>query len=181
MVGGSQARATVSLGSGVETEVLHLLWQDVLSKSGQLLLERADDRATVATSCTMVTSRHAVSEVRLKELTYMGALIALLLIHSIPPEPFNPVVLQYFIYNCDFRSLTRELVAEWHPELRRLLEEWLHVGSQGDLRPFASHIVTYLDRQVSTCTPLFKHHLLNVFLARYPRNPGRSISSRSGI
>ena len=147
---------TTSSGYGVEKEALDLLWRQVIDDQARFLLQRDNGLATIATSCNMVTSGRGVSSSRLLELQYLGALVALMLINYMPPRPLDPVVLQYFIYGCSFDSITKPLLAEWHPELRDTLDRWLEVGPAGNINKdrFITPISTYLDRQVRTFTPL---------------------------
>jgi hypothetical protein len=80
----------------------------------------------------------------------MGALAALLLIHGIAPYPLDPVVLHFFIHNCDLHAIHPSFLSEWHPELCCIIQDWINMGSSGDPTPFQSHFASYHDLQVST-------------------------------
>ncbi|KAI0354352.1 hypothetical protein OH77DRAFT_1548247 [Trametes cingulata] len=139
---------TLSVGSGVEREVLHLAFQHYRDAGARWFLPRADGFATISVSQSTTTGRH-ISPLRLRELRCLGALAALMLANRMAPTPLDPLFLHYLVFNCNLHSLTPALCAEWHPDLRALIQSWLDMGPQGDVTPFQSHFSSYHDRQIA--------------------------------
>jgi len=108
-----------------------------------------------------------VSQKRLDDLTDLGSLVALNLIHGYPTLPLNPLLLQYLLNNCDINSLTKDEVSKWFPNLSHLLSIWLDMTHEDpiDANIFASQLATYHDLQVS---PVFivalSHFSLSYFI-----------------
>lgn len=140
--------AVLSLGEGVEREVIFTAFEQYVKQSVQWFLPRADGYASLATSHSIATA-HFVSAKRKTALGVLGALTSLLIIYGIAPVPFSPVLIHYFIHGCDLRSIHRHFLGEWYPELRNLLDLWIENGHQGSTAPFQAHFNTYHDIQVS--------------------------------
>ena len=64
-------------------------------------------------------------------------------------DPLSPSLIQWAANCCDVRSLTREFIGEWHPELKTLLDRWISAGPAGDIQSFAEHFATFHDIQAS--------------------------------
>lgn len=81
----------------------------------------------------------------------LGALVALNLIHGYPTIPLNPLLLEYFINDCDINSLAKDKVTKWFPSLTHLLSLWLDMSYDEPLdgNVFGSHLATFHDLQVS--------------------------------
>ena len=86
---------------------------------------------------------------RQKKLTALGALTTLLLINGIAPIPLSPILLHFFIHDCNINSIHSSLLANWYPDLRKCIQDWISTGPDGDAEPFASHFMTFHDLQVS--------------------------------
>lgn len=105
-------------------------------------------------------------------LSILGALTSLLLLNDVPPIPLSPVLLYYFIHNLELDAISPNLLGTWYPDLRKLIQDWIAIGPNGDIEVFASHFITYHDTQVS-------HHVFFIasadlishtgILACYPR------------
>lgn len=156
LVDGTDLADTLSVGSGIEREVLQYLYESYRQAGARYMLPRADGLCTIATSSSMVGQY--IAPERLREVTCFGAITALTLINGLSTHPLDPAVLQYLIFGCDLNAIHRDFCAEWHPELRTLIDEWLAAGHLGDVRQFERYITSYLDRQVwsllfSSCSP----------------------------
>jgi len=79
----------------------------------------------------------------------LGAATALCIINGISINPIDPVLLHYFVHNCDINSIYPALLAEWHPELKKTISDWINLGPDGDLGPFQAHFATHNDIQVA--------------------------------
>lgn len=109
---------------------------------------RADSWAALQTSRSGIHARF-IPEARLRAVKVLGALCALLLISGICPDPFSPLLFYLIVFDFDLGSLDRDIVGEWHPELRQSLDDWLIAGPQGDTSPFWSLFCSYLNMDVS--------------------------------
>jgi len=144
-----------SLGEGIEREVIHTIFEEFLCKGGEWFTPRADGHSTLTITHTLSTARH-IPHSRLRNLSVLGAITALCLIHGISPMPLDPVVLHFFIHDCDVASLHPDFIAEWHAEIKQIITAWLQTGSRGDISQFQQHFATYHDMQVSQVSlPLF--------------------------
>lgn len=139
---------TVSLGEGVEREVLQIVFQMFCLDSSQWFILHADGHSTLATSHTYSTSRH-VSAARKRSMTILGAITSLCLMRGLSATPIDPVVLQFFIHDCNLNSIHPGILGEWHPHIRQTVSEWIEAGPEGDVMPFQSHFASYHDLQVS--------------------------------
>jgi hypothetical protein len=138
----------VSSGPGIEREVLYTAYQQFEKAAEQWFIPRANDRLTLATSLLMATAQY-VSPAQLSDLNVLGAIIALLFIHGIAPGKLDPVVLQYFIYDCDLASVHSAFLREWHPSIHEMITHWIATGPDGNVEPFIGHFAAYLD--ISVC------------------------------
>lgn len=90
----------------------------------------------------------AVSTQRLKDMKKLGALVGLMVLGCLKPGRIEPLFIHYLVHDCNFHSLTQELVADWHPDLANLIKRWIQTGPSGDIHPFESHLMSYHDIQV---------------------------------
>lgn len=135
------------MGAGVEAEVLYLTLNQLQTNSGQWFHPRIDNTASIATMHTFA-SLSSISTPRREGMRAFSALIALSLIHGIPPFPLSPLVLQWIIHGCDLEALHSDIISEWHPELSETIKRWKSVGSTGSLASFQAHFSTWHDTQV---------------------------------
>jgi len=135
------------MGDGIEREVLHMLLEQFRKDSTQYFTHHPNGRATLTTSHTFATARF-ISTPRKRSLGTLGAVIALCMINGISIHPVDPVLLHYFVHNCDINSIHPGLLAEWHPELKKTISDWLALGPNGDPGSFQAHFATYHDMQV---------------------------------
>ncbi|TBU51959.1 hypothetical protein BD310DRAFT_833200 [Dichomitus squalens] len=140
--GSSHPGSTLSLGSGVEREVLQNLFETYRAQAHLYFAPRADGHCTIVTIRDIESARFIPQE-RLDDLAVLGALSALLLVHGIAPTPLSPVVLHYFAHNCNLHSIHPALCAEWHPELQLLIDRWLSLGPNDDINDFNAHFLSF--------------------------------------
>src|SRR6266481_6312013 len=81
----------VSSGPGIEREVMYTVYHQFEMAAEQWFMPRADNLATLATSHSIATARY-VPAARLSDLSILGAIVAILLIHGIA------VGFKYFYY-----------------------------------------------------------------------------------
>lgn len=67
-----------------------------------------------------------------------------------PAMPLDPVLLHYFVHDCDLNSIHADIMEEWHPELKQTISNWLSLGPDDDISGFRDHLATYHDKQVCT-------------------------------
>ena len=131
----------------MEREVIFSAYSKYLQSPSAWFQPRADGRATLQTSRAYM-SGHLIPPNRIRAVKILGALCALL-INGICPEPFNPLLFIFIVYNFNIHSLDRETVGEWHPELRQAIDSWLAAGATGDATPFRDIFCSYLNMDVS--------------------------------
>lgn len=107
---------------------------------------------SLVTSHPIATARYS-SAARKMDLVVLGAIMALLMIHGIAPEGFDPLVLQYFVHGCNLHSLHQTIVKEFKPELHDTIQSWITTGPGGDVTPFQAHYATYHGCQVCSFCP----------------------------
>lgn len=137
----------VSLGEGVEREVLYSAFAGFLAESSQWLQPRVDGSYTIATTLPARAARF-LSKKRMQNLQVFGALTSLLVINQICPSPLSPLFLHFLIHGSQLQSLHKLLVTEWHPELASTIQQWINLGHAGNPQPFESHFASYHDTQV---------------------------------
>ncbi|KAF8157478.1 hypothetical protein K438DRAFT_2074346 [Mycena galopus ATCC 62051] len=138
----------LSTGVGIGREAIWTAFYCYVQHGGQWFLTRFEGKCSVATTMPLASSGLVNADRRIN-LMVLGCLAALLLIHGIAPEPLSPCLIQWAANQCDVRSLTREFIGEWHPELKALLDRWISAGPAGDIRSFAQHFATFHDIQAS--------------------------------
>lgn len=139
-------RQVRSVGRGVEREVVHLAFERYRKDASQWFLQRAGGYSSIAITNMMTP----VATERLRKLSVLGALTSLMLIHGMAPTPLSPVLIQYFIHDCDLKAIHPSFLAEWIPELYQTLQSWLAVDPETkEISPFRAHFATYHDAQVS--------------------------------
>lgn len=82
-------------------------------------------------------------------MAVLGAATALCLINGMSTPPLDPVFLHFLIHNCELDSINPAFLGEWHPDLKRTIQDWISLGPDGDPSPFQMHFATYHDLQVS--------------------------------
>ena len=81
-------------------------------------------------------------------MSILGAIMALSLVWGMSASPFDPVLLHFFIHNCDLHSIHPGILGEWHPILKQTVTDWINMGPGGDTTPFQPHFATFRDTQV---------------------------------
>lgn len=137
-----------SVGEGIEREVFHTLMEHFRAESSKWLTPRADGYATVATTLTLAASRF-ISASRILNMKMFGSIIGLALLRGMSSYPLDPVVINWFINDCDLHSIHPQILGEWHPVLKKTIEDWKNVGPVGNIDSFQPHFATYHDLQVS--------------------------------
>jgi hypothetical protein len=81
--------------------------------------------------------------------------------------PLSPAVILFIIYGTDFSCLTPAFIGEWFVNLRKRLLDWLAMGHEGDLQPFAGYFASFHDIEAG----LIYYHIPGLafhrFLYRY--------------
>lgn len=138
---------TRSLGEGIEREVIHLLFEAFRKEDTQWFASHADGHSTLATSHRLSSARF-VSASRKQSMSILGAVVALCLVRGMSTYPLDPVVLHFFIHDCNIHSIHPAILGEWHPTLKRMIADWIKLGPDGDPASFQVHFATYHDLQV---------------------------------
>jgi hypothetical protein len=138
---------TRSLGDGIEREVITAIFEEYIRGGPQWITLHDDGHGTLTTTLSMNSSRF-IPPARLHAMSIFGAITALCLIRGMSAFPIDPVLLHYFVHNCDLHSIHPALLAEWHPTLKQTLLEWITLGPQGDASVFRGTFASYCDLQV---------------------------------
>lgn len=136
--------------------------------ASQWFVQRAGGYSSIAITNMMTP----VPNARLRCIAILGALTALMLIHGMAPTPLSPVLIHYFIHDCDLQAIYPSFLAEWIPDLHETLKSWLAVDpSSKDISQFRAHFASYHDIEVSNCQKTICK-LFNVFLTDclFPRS-----------
>ena len=137
-----------SLGAGIKREVFQtLIGQYLHEEAAQWFNPRADGFSTLATTHPQDTA-YCIPETRLDSLTVFGAVVALCLIRGVSVPPLDPVLIHFFIHNCNIRSITPGIVGEWHPALKKTIDDWLQIGPNAKVAAFQEFFTTYFELQV---------------------------------
>ncbi|THU97734.1 hypothetical protein K435DRAFT_857294 [Dendrothele bispora CBS 962.96] len=142
-------RNSISLGAGVEAEILTSAWSIIQNHSSQYWTPLYGDFCGPAVSVPMLMAG-TVSQDRLQSMTVLGALTGLMLLNGLYPDPLSPLFLQFALHDGDVRSLTPSLVQEWAPDLYGILKEFLRRGPTGDLSDLGSFFIAHMGYQVET-------------------------------
>ena len=86
-----------------------------------------------------------------RDLSILGAVVAMCLIHGMSAAPLDPVLLHFFIHKSDLHSIHPGILGEWHPSLKQLVSDWITLGPHGNANTdaFRTHFLMYQDLQVS--------------------------------
>jgi len=79
---------------------------------------------------------------------YSGRQLPCVLIRGMSTMPLDPIVIHFFIHDCDIHSIHPAILGEWHPRLRQTISDWLRLGPHGNPAPFQEHFATFHDLQV---------------------------------
>ena len=138
----SSSNPIISVGDGVEREMLCRAFAEYQLVPNRFLTARLD--GTYGLTTTPVAPL-AASSSRQRDFAIFGALVGLLIINGIAPTPLDPVLLHYFIHDCDFNSITPGLLSEWHHQFYSMIQRWRDTGSDGDISPFSFWLAAYAD------------------------------------
>jgi hypothetical protein len=137
------------VGVGVEREVLFTTFDRMAKDTSKYLTLLYGGYHSVATTLSQSNIAHCLSDKRRVGLGVLGALTSMMIINNMNPDPISPVLLQYFIHDCNIHSIHPDFLKEWHPDLFQLLQTWRDIGPTGDLSMFQTHFSIYHDIQVS--------------------------------
>ncbi|KAJ3510799.1 hypothetical protein NLJ89_g4471 [Agrocybe chaxingu] len=137
-----------SVGHGIEREAVYIAFSKFSQNRSQWFLPRAGEYSSIATTHSL--SRPSVSSARLHSLSILGALAALMLVYGMAPDPLSPVLLHYFIHDCNIESIHSSLLSEWVPDLYRTIRDWIDADQTSDVTPFEAHFATFHDLQIAT-------------------------------
>jgi len=139
-----------SLGGGIEREMIHTLLEEYRTKSSDWFVPREDGHATLATSYSLSVAQYVPAS-RKRNMAILGAAVALNLLRGVSTPPLDPVLLHFFVHNCDLHSIHPGILGEWHPALKQIVSDWIALGPDGDANTPTNqqHFATYHDLQVS--------------------------------
>ena len=116
-------------------------------QESQWFTPTVDGYTTLATSLTLAASQH-VPAARKLDMAVLGATVALCLLHGFSAAPLDPLLLDFFIHDCNIHVICPTLLADWHPAIKRVITDWIDLGPDGDAGPFQSHFASYHNLQV---------------------------------
>ncbi|KAJ3816430.1 hypothetical protein F5880DRAFT_1446411, partial [Lentinula raphanica] len=113
----------VTSGPGLEKEVMNLFFKTNLDdRVNHYLVELIDDYTTI--SAMPLSSSTEVSQSRLQDLTFFGAVVGLSLVHGSYPANINPLLLVYLLNHSNLKSISKHLVMDQFPTLYHTLARW---------------------------------------------------------
>ncbi|KAJ7106352.1 hypothetical protein C8R44DRAFT_886222 [Mycena epipterygia] len=115
-----------AVGEGLQREVQYVVFQRFVLEQTSWFQQAAGGFSTL---CTLYPSR------------CLSPLAS--------PMLLSPAIFQYLIHDGNFNSLHPAFIGEWFPEIRLTMLDFLAVGPDADLTPFAPHLLTYLDMEPS--------------------------------
>ncbi|KAH7869900.1 uncharacterized protein C8R40DRAFT_708958 [Lentinula edodes] len=139
----------VTSGGGFERSVLLLLFQKYFEKRFEELCTPLID-CYYTLSTVPMSSTTPISETKRRDLGLFGATVALALVNGYLPEKLNPLLLVYFLSDCQFECLNRTAVMDLFPELGATIDDWLSTPYDNDsnLNRFQAHFATYHNMEV---------------------------------
>ncbi|KAJ7436551.1 hypothetical protein FB451DRAFT_1417408 [Mycena latifolia] len=141
----------VSSGEGIVREVMHAAFIKTLTTTGpQWLTARLDHKLSLLFVRSLGFGPHTFGP-RQQLISVSGALWALMLIKGFAVDPIDPALLQFLIHDCNLHSVHPAFLAEYHPDVKHVLDLWKEAGPTGDINlpPIVSHLATYHDLEVS--------------------------------
>ncbi|KAJ3764557.1 hypothetical protein FB446DRAFT_796028, partial [Lentinula raphanica] len=138
----------VTSGPGLEKEVMNLFFKTNLDdRVNHYLVELIDDYTTI--SAMPLSSSTEVSQSRLQDLTFFGAVVGLSLVHGSYPANINPLLLVYLLNHSNLKSISKHLVMDQFPTLYHTLARWKALDPRdNNLSFFQSHFASYHNVQV---------------------------------
>lgn len=139
----------VTSGGGFERSILLLLFQKYFEKRFEELCTPLID-CYYTLSTVPMSSTTPISETKRRDLGLFGATVALALVNGYLPEKLNPLLLVYFLSDCQFECLNRTAVMDLFPELGATIDDWLSTPHDDDsnLNRFQAHFATYHNMEV---------------------------------
>ena len=104
----SGADETVSLGDGIEHEVIQTIFVDYKRGRSEWFIEHTNQLSTIATS-------HFVLLIHKQCMSILGAISALSLLQGMSARPLDPIFLHFLIHSCDLHAIHVDILGEWHP------------------------------------------------------------------
>jgi hypothetical protein len=145
-----------SLGEGIEREVIHTLLEQYRQRSSEWFTPRGDGHSTLTTSYPLAMAQF-VPLLRIRNMAILGAAVAMSLVRGVSTTPLDPVLLHFFVHDCDLHSIHPGLLGEWHPTLKQTISDWVALGPDGDANTptFRNFFINYYDLQVSFSSMTF--------------------------
>ena len=135
---------TVSLGDGIEREVIQSIFGDFKKVPFEWFIPHVNEFSMLATSHCLTSSRF-ISSGRKRNMSILGTITTLSLIWGMSASQLDPILLHFLVHNCDLHSIHPGIVGEWHPVLKRTIADWISIGLRGDVTPFQLHFATFRD------------------------------------
>ncbi|KAF9068233.1 hypothetical protein BDP27DRAFT_1422122 [Rhodocollybia butyracea] len=133
----------VSGGPGVEQEVMNALFKSYFDHEDEFCTALIDEHTMLTAMPNTQTSD--LSPLKRKQLILYGAVSALALVYGSYPGHFNPLLLIYFLNNCNLHCLHRNLIVLYFPFLVTTLDAWLMLDPNDDVcsSQFLTHFSTF--------------------------------------
>ena len=112
-----------------------ITWGDFKKASSEWFISYANGFSTLVTSHCLILS-HFVSLGRKCNMSILSAITALSLVQGMSASPFDPILLHFFVHNCDLHSIYPGILGKWHPILKQTVTDWINMGPGGDATLF---------------------------------------------
>ena len=125
------------------------LYNQFKSQESRWFEPNDDGFSLLATSLSLAASQN-ISRDRMRDMAILGAVASLCLMRGITAAPLDPLFLYFCVHGCnDINAIHPALLAEWHPERKQIISDWIAIGPSGDVTPFQGYFASYHDLQVS--------------------------------
>ncbi|KAJ8502586.1 hypothetical protein ONZ45_g11619 [Pleurotus djamor] len=131
--------STLSMGAGVEREVIYNLFQQFTSSPAL----HPCDGDTFSVWILYGSRAEQVPASRLQSLKRFGAVCALMMITGQTPTPIGAALFQFITHRCDLHSLHPAFIREWLPDLSQTISDWNSLGPTGNVSRFNSHFINW--------------------------------------
>ena len=119
------------MGKGIEHEVIHNILEEYQASVSRWFSQQEDECCSLATIYPLSMAQY-IPDARKCDLSILGAAIAICLIRGMSAAPLDPVLLHFFIHECDLHSIHPGILGEWHPSLKQIVSDWIALGPSGN-------------------------------------------------
>ena len=72
-------------------------------------------------------------------MAVLGTTVALCLLCSFSVALLDPLLLEFFIHDCNIHIIHPTLLTNWHPAIKHMITDWIDLGPDRDAGPKLEH------------------------------------------